>query len=64
MTFRSLALAAALGTAVPLAALAHGPKVGHSGGPQADAGAFLEILPQGTTLAVYLRDHADKDGIF
>lgn len=61
MRLRFLVLAAAL-AAAPLAAWAHAPKVGHNGGPQADAGAFhLEILPQGTTLAVYLRDHADKE---
>lgn len=61
MTFKSLALAAVL-AAAPLTAWAHAPKVGHNGGPQADAGAFhLEILPQGTALAVYLRDHADKE---
>ena len=53
MRLRLVVLAAAL-AAAPLAAWAHGPKVGHNGGPQGDAGAFhLEILPQGTTLAVY-----------
>lgn len=54
-------LAAAL-IAAPIAAQAHAPKVGHNGGPQTDAGGFhLEIKPDGTTLAVYLRDHSDKE---
>ena len=60
MTIRRLALAAVL-VCAPLAASAHAPKTGHHGGRQADAGSFhLEVVPQGTTLAVYLRDHADK----
>lgn len=43
------------------AALAHAPKVGHHGGPQADAGSFhVEVVPQGTSLQVFLRDHSDK----
>lgn len=42
-------------------AWAHAPKVGANGGPQADAGSFhVEVVPQGTTLQVFLRDHADK----
>lgn len=42
-------------------AAAHAPKVGANGGPQADAGNFhVEIVPKGTTLLVFLRDHADK----
>ncbi len=39
----------------------HAPKVGANGGSQADAGSFhVEVVPQGTTLQVFLRDHADK----
>jgi hypothetical protein len=46
---------------VPLGASAHGPKVGQNGGPQEDAGSFhLEIVPKGTVLQVYLKDHSDK----
>jgi len=42
-------------------AWAHAPKVGPNGGPQTDAGSFhVEVVPQGTTLQVFLRDHADK----
>jgi hypothetical protein len=42
-------------------ASAHAPKVGANGGAQADAGSFhVEIVPQGTTLQVFLRDHSDK----
>ncbi len=42
-------------------AWAHAPKVGANGGTQADAGSFhVEIIPQDTTLQVFLRDHADK----
>lgn len=46
----------------PLVAFAHAPKTGHNGGPQADAGGFhVEIKPEGTSLAVFLRDHADNE---
>ena len=46
---------------VPIGASAHGPKVGQNGGPQEDAGSFhVEIVPQGTVLQVYLKDHSDK----
>lgn len=42
-------------------ASAHAPKIGANGGPQADAGSFhVEIVSQGKTLQVFLRDHADK----
>jgi hypothetical protein len=42
-------------------ASAHAPKVGANGGAQADAGSFhVEIVPRGTTLQVFLRDHSDK----
>lgn len=42
-------------------AWAHAPKIGANGGPQADAGSFhVEVVPKGTTLQVFLRDHADK----
>ena len=42
-------------------ASAHAPKVGANGGAQTDAGSFhVEIVPQGTTLQVFLRDHSDK----
>src|SRR5215212_121510 len=61
MTLKSLVLAVTL-AATPLAAAAHAPKIGHHGGPQTNAGGFhLEVVPQGATLAVYLRDHGDKE---
>jgi hypothetical protein len=45
----------------PLGASAHGPKLGQNGGPQEDAGSFhVEIVPKGTVLQVYLKDHSDK----
>ena len=47
--------------ATPLIAFAHAPKVGANGGAQADAGGFhVEVVSQGTTLQVFLRDHGDK----
>ena len=60
MKLTVLAVAAALAMAT-FAALAHAPKIGVHGGPQVDAGSFhVEIVPQGTVLQVYLRDHSDK----
>src|SRR5262245_42742693 len=42
-------------------ASAHAPKVGANGGAQADAGSFhVEIISQGTTLQVFVRDHSHK----
>ena len=58
MRLKILTLAAVM-AATP--ALAHAPKIGANGGPQTDAGSFhVEVVPAGTTLAVYVRDHADK----
>lgn len=55
----SLILAILLAGAMP--SFAHAPKMGEHGGPQADAGSFhVELVPQGTELQVYLRDHSDK----
>ena len=46
---------------LPIGASAHGPKLGQNGGQQEDAGSFhVEIVPQGTVLQVYVRDHSDK----
>src|SRR5262249_57134140 len=46
---------------LPIGASAHGPKVGQNGGPQEDAGSLhVEIVPKGTVLQVYLKDHSDK----
>jgi hypothetical protein len=46
---------------MPIGAYAHAPKMGQNGGPQEDAGSFhVEIVPQGTVLQVYLKDHSDK----
>ena len=57
---KRFALAAALVAAASLA-LAHAPKVGAHGGAQADAGSFhVEVVSQGTTVEVFLRDHADR----
>jgi hypothetical protein len=59
MTLKTV-LAAAL-VALPLAAYAHADKTGHNGGPQTDAGTFhVEVLPKGTALTVFVRDHDDK----
>jgi hypothetical protein len=55
-----IAAAALLVASVSIAS-AHAPKVGANGGPQADAGSFhVEIVPQGATLLIFLRDHSDK----
>ena len=60
MNRRALVITTALAL-VPIGASAHGPKIGQNGGPQEDAGSFhVEILPQGTVLQVYLKDHSDK----
>ena len=60
MTIKIL-LAALMLALLPPAAQAHGPKVGHNGGPQADAGTYhVEVVAKGTELQVYLRDHFDK----
>lgn len=53
--------AAALFIAAASVASAHAPKVGANGGAQTDAGSFhVEVVPQGTTLQIFLRDHSDK----
>ena len=55
----SLIVALSLSGAAP--SFAHAPKMGEHAGPQADAGSFhVELIPQGTELLVYLRDHSDK----
>lgn len=60
MSLKSLATVALLVATATLAA-AHAPKVGVNGGPQADAGSFhVEVVSQGTTLQVFLRDHGDR----
>jgi hypothetical protein len=42
-------------------ALAHSTKTGVNGGRQTDAGNYhVEILPNGTTLRILLRDHGDR----
>ncbi|MGE0037964.1 MAG: hypothetical protein AB7S93_20290 [Xanthobacteraceae bacterium] len=62
-TLRTMMRAFAIGAALLAApALAHGPKAGANGGVQADAGSFhVEVVSNGTTLDVFLRDHSDKD---
>ncbi|TAK47298.1 MAG: hypothetical protein EPO23_12755 [Xanthobacteraceae bacterium] len=60
MTLKNI-VAMALLAAMTSFASAHAPKVGANGGAQADAGSFhVEVVPQGTTLQVFLRSHADK----
>jgi hypothetical protein len=55
------ATAAALLLAMTSLACAHAPKVGANGGAQTDGGSFhVEVVPQGTTLQVFLRDHSDR----
>jgi len=65
MTLRTAMRAAAVVVALlaaPALVQAHAPKIGVHGGAQADAGSFhVEVVPDGTTLQVYLRDHSDKD---
>ncbi len=60
MKLAYIGAAALLVTSASIAS-AHAPKVGANGGAQADAGSFhVEIVPQGATLLVFLRDHSDK----
>jgi hypothetical protein len=60
MQMKILTAAAALVMAL-FPARAHSPKIGIHGGPQVDAGSFhVELVPRGTLLQVYLRDHSDK----
>jgi hypothetical protein len=60
MKLKTLAMVAAL-LAAPSAGFAHAPKIGANGGAQEDAGSFhVEVVAQGTTLQVFLRDHGDK----
>ena len=61
MHLKTIVTVAAL-LAVPTVGLAHAPKIGANGGAQTDAGSFhVEVVPKGTTLQVFLRDHSDKD---
>jgi hypothetical protein len=65
MRLKDLAITASLMAATSIAAasiaLSHAAKIGVNGGPQADAGSYhVEVVPQGTTIAVFLRDHSDK----
>jgi hypothetical protein len=60
MALKKLGAAVLLVSSV-MFAFAHSPKVGANGGAQTDAGSFhVEVVPQGTNLQVFLRDHADK----
>jgi hypothetical protein len=60
MKLKSLVAAAALAI-LPVSAIAHSPKVGQNGGQQTDAGNYhVEVVPKGTVLQVYVRDHSDK----
>lgn len=60
-TVQSAAVAAALLVA-PALGLAHSPKIGANGGAQVDAGSYhVELVPDGATLQIYLRDHSDKE---
>ena len=61
MRNKSLFFACALFLA-PLAAFAHGPRVGAHGGPQTAAGSFhVEVVANGKALVVYLADHASHE---
>ena len=45
----------------PTLAFSHDAKTGANGGPLAHAGSYhVELVSQGTTLQVYVRDHDDK----
>jgi hypothetical protein len=60
MSLERIAAAALLVASVSVSS-AHAPKLGAHGGAQVDAGSFhVELVPQGTTLQVFLRDHSDK----
>ena len=60
MHMKTIVSVAAL-LAAPSIVLAHGPKIGANGGVQADAESFhVEVVPKGTNLQVFLRDHSDK----
>jgi hypothetical protein len=60
MSLERIAAAALLVASVSVSS-AHAPKLGVNGGAQADAGSFhLEVVPQGTILQVFLRDHSDQ----
>lgn len=59
MKLKALTLAAMLMLAVPTHA--HAPKIGANGGPQTDAGSLhVEVVPKGTALEIFLRDHGDN----
>lgn len=59
---KKIAIALAALSLLGAPAFAHGAKTGVHGGPQADAGSFhIEVVTEGKTLLVYMRDHADKD---
>jgi hypothetical protein len=61
MHLKTIVTVAAL-LATPSIVHAHAPKIGANGGAQTDAGSFhVEVVPKGTTLQVFLRDHSDKD---
>ena len=54
-------LAAVAAAAISSMTMAHAPKVGRNGGPQADAGSYhVEIVPKGKMVTIFLRDHGDK----
>jgi uncharacterized protein (DUF2147 family) len=60
MNMKILAAAAALLIGA-FPAHARAPKIGIHGGPQVDAGSYhVELVPQGTMLQLYFRDHSDK----
>ena len=60
VAFRCLTVAIMLLT-ITSSGFAHESKGAH-GGPQADAGDLhVEVVANGTTLEVFLRDHADRD---
>jgi hypothetical protein len=60
MKLTTLFVAAALAMSGS-AAFAHAAKKGPHGGPQADAGSYhVEVVADGTSLAVYLQDHSSK----
>jgi hypothetical protein len=54
-------LIAATAIAAPTLALSHDVKVGANGGPLAHAGSYhVELVSQGTSIQVFLRDQGDK----
>src|SRR5436853_3388613 len=57
----TIALIVATAVAAPSLARSHEAKTGANGGPQSHAGSYhVELVSQGTSVQVFLRDQSDK----